>query len=133
MGNGLFDNLGVDVAALVNEHISPSLLVATITMGAAAGARPSGELTKGPAKGSDASYIGRGFIGDFTPNEFKSFATLVAGDRKVVVVIESFTPALPRDPGNGDTVQLEGTTYRIERVLRRDPAAATFVLQVRDL
>jgi hypothetical protein len=133
MGNGLFANFGVDVAQLINTHLAPGLLEVTMTMAAAAGSRPTGELSKGPAAGADTPYTGRGFLEDFTPREFAESALIQAGDRKALVVIESFSPVLPRDPLADDLLTAEGHTYRVRRVLNRDPAAATYTLQVRDI
>lgn len=132
MGNGLFDNYGVDIAGLVHEHLSPGLLPVTLQKWGAQGtSRVEGELTKPPARAADSTHTARGIISDFTPVEFSSSQLLQAGDRKVMLVGDSITP--PVEPGTGDTVQIEGVTYRVARVLKRDPAAATFVLQVRDM
>ena len=132
MGNGLFENYGVDIAGLVNEHLSPGLLPAVLKKwGAQSGTRTSGELTKPPSRAADSTHTARGMISDFDPNEFSSSQLLEAGDRKVLLVAESITPTA--EPEGGDTVEIEGATYRIARVLKRDPAGATYVLQVRDM
>lgn len=132
MGNGLFENYGVDIAGLVHEHLSPGLLPAVLSKWGAQGtSRPSGELTKPLSRAADSAHTARGIISDFTPVEFASSQLLQAGDRKVMLVADSISP--PVAPATGDTVQIEGVTYRIARVLKRDPAAATFVLQVRDM
>lgn len=133
MGNGLFDNYGVDIAGLVNEHLSPGLLPAVLRKWGTptGGARPSGQLTKPPARGSDTVHTARGLISDFDPNEFQTSQLLEAGDRKVMLIAESISP--PAEPKGGDTVEIEGVNYRVARVLKRDPAGATYVLQVRDM
>lgn len=133
MGNGLFENYGVDIAGLVNEHLSPGLLPATLKKwgGQTGGTRPPGELTKPPSRNPDSTHSARGMISDFDPREFAESQLLEAGDRKVLLVAESIQP--PAEPGSGDTVEIEGGTYRVARVLKRDPAGATFVLQVRDM
>lgn len=133
MGNGLFDNYGVDIAGLVNQHLSPGLLPAVLKKWGAptGGTRPAGELTKPPARAADSTHAARGMISDFDPNEFSSSQLLEAGDRKVLLVAESITPSA--EPEGGDTVEIEGATYRIARVMKRDPAGATYVLQVRDM
>jgi len=132
MGNGLFDNYGVDIAGLVDEHLSPGMLPLVIKhQGAQTEERPAGQLTKPPERPADTSHSGRGMISDFQPSEFASSQLLEAGDRKVLVIVESLKP--PVEPGTGDTVQIEGRTYRVARLLKRDPAAATYTLQVRDM
>jgi len=133
MGNGLFESFGVDIAALVNDNLSPALLPVVLTkLGApGTGARPTGQLTKPPARAADTVHSARGLISDFDPNEMSNSQILEAGDRKVLLVAESIVPKV--EPEMGDTVQIEGTTYRVARVLKRDPAAASFTLQVRDL
>jgi hypothetical protein len=132
MGNGLFDNYGVDIAGLVNEHLSPGLLPAVLTkVGDVSGSKTAGELTKPLPRASSTTHTARGMISDFDPNEFSSSQLLEAGDRKVLLVAESITPTA--EPEGGDTIQIEGATYRIARVLKRDPAGATYVLQVRDM
>lgn len=132
MGNGLFENYGVDIAGLVNEHLSPGLLPVTLKhWGAQSGTRTEGELSKPPSRAADSTHTARGMISDFDPNEFSSSQLLEAGDRKVLLVAESITPST--EPTSGDTVTIESKTYRVARVLKRDPAAATYVLQVRDM
>lgn len=132
MGNGLFANYGVDIAGLVDEHLSPGLLPVTLSKwGTQSGTRTDGELSKPPSRAADSTHTGRGMISDFTPIEFQTSQLLEAGDRKVLLVAESLKPTV--EPGSGDTVTIEGQTYRVARVLKRDPAGATYVLQVRDM
>lgn len=133
MGNGLFENYGVDIAGLVNEHLSPGLLPVTLKKWGtqSSGTRPPGELTKPPSRAADSTHTAKGMISDFTPIEFQTSQLLEAGDRKVLLVAESITS--PAEPGSGDVVTIEGGTYRVARVLKRDPAGATYVLQVRDM
>lgn len=133
MGNGLFSNYGVDIAGLLNKHLSPGLLPVTLFIAGAAGERSEGELSKGPAAGADTAYVGRGLLEDFDPIEFQTSQLLEAGDRKLLIIAESFKPELPEDPGSADVAQIEGVKYRVARTLSRDPAAATYVLQVRDM
>jgi hypothetical protein len=133
MGNGLFENYGVDIAGLINEHLSPSLLPVILRKWGmpSGGDRPIGELSKPPARAADTVHTARGMISNFDPNEFDSSQLLEAGDRKVFLIAESITPKA--EPEGGDTVEIEGGVYRVARVLKREPAGATYVLQVRDM
>lgn len=133
MGNGLFANYGVDIAGLVNDNLSPGLLPVTLKKWGArsTGDRPAGELTKPPARAADSEHTARGLISDFDPREVAESQLIEAGDRKVLLVAESIVPRV--EPGSGDVITIEGGTYRVARVLKRDPAGATFVLSVRDL
>ncbi len=74
------------------------------------------------------SYPGNGIVDDYNVRDIDN-TTVMAGDRKVLVFVGSLPSAAPV-PKPQDQVIAEGVTYQIVGV-RRDPAAATYELQVR--
>jgi hypothetical protein len=133
MGNGLFAVDGIDVAALVAEHIGPRVLPCVLIKPGAPGARDPDNPTKAPQPGVPTSIPCRGFIEDFSTYSVDGDMILV-GDRKVTLLGATINGGLTEPEGgvNKDRVTVEGNTWAVWRVLSRDPAGATFVLQVRD-
>lgn len=139
MGNELFAVDGVDVAALVAEHLGPRVLPATLIKPGIPGEgedppsrdpdNPTGGLSEDVPE--PVEYACRGFIEDFRPSAVDG--TLIkVGDRKVILLANTIEGGV--EPVGGvdqDQVAIEGTRYNVWRVLDRDPAGATFTLQVR--
>lgn len=123
MGSKLF---GVDVAALVNSQIAPGLLDLTLTK-VTPGTRTPGQLTAG-TNPTTTTHTGKGIIEDFKTREIDGTLILV-GDKSVLLVTESLTPAAT--PDGGDRLAIEGDEYSVVRILERDPAGATYKLHVR--
>lgn len=116
---------GLDVSGLVAKHIGPGVYDATltsITKGARGANSTAGQATV------ETTLLGRGFVDNFA-------ATLVDGtvirieDVKVVLLGDSFIVSI--NPKPGDTVTIQGSTYRVIRLIGRDPASAIFELQCR--
>lgn len=128
MGNALFEIDGIDVAGLIAEHVGPRVLSASVVT-FTTGARTPGELTKGRARTPNAPVTGRGFWEDYTPFQIDGQAVLLK-DRKAVLIGDTFGG---REFGEDDQITMEGVTLKIVRLQGRDPAAATFVYQCRDL
>jgi hypothetical protein len=132
MGNGLFAVDGVDVAALVAEHVGPRMLPAVLYKPAGTPVRDPDDPTAMLPSSAPVPHKCRGFINDFTPTQIDG--TLIkAGDRKVTLIADTIEGGAVPESGNTDTVFIESTRYLIHRVLSRDAAAAAYVLQVRDL
>lgn len=133
-GTGIFANLGIDVAALVNEHVSPSLLDVTIHKAGAAASRTPGSLTSAPAK-ADTEYPARGMVESLSPKSFSdSGLKLGDGDKKVLIVGDSAPSSLNlASVGRDDVIEIEGAKYAVSRLIERDPAGATYVYQVKDV
>lgn len=121
------DLFGIDIAGIVNDSIQdagglPAAVLTRITYGA----RTAGSLTGGKAKTSK-DYRASGLIEDYREDQIDG-EVIVRGDRKVMLLGASIEGGIV--PEAGDLVAIEGTQYRVENV-RRDPAAATYSLQVR--
>jgi hypothetical protein len=121
MGNTLF---GIDIAGLIHANISPGLLPATLHH-VIPGTRTS-DLTAG-TQPTETTHSARGIIDDYKEGQFKGDLILV-GDRRVLLIGNSISPAQVPEPGDGVTI--EGVRYKCIRV-ERDPAAATYTIQVR--
>lgn len=131
MGNGLFAVDGIDVAALVAEHLGPRVLPC-ILYKPVPGTRDPSDPTAGIVPGPPAAYNCRGFIEDFSPTSIDG--TLIkASDRKVTVLGATIEGGAEPEGGvDKDQFLVEGRRYNIHRVLSRDPAGATYILQVRN-
>lgn len=125
MGTPLF---GIDIAGLVNQHVAPGLYDCTLTL-TTPGTRTPGSLAGG-TNPSSATYAGKGILDDFAVSQIDG-SIVLAGDKRMLVVVESFSPVLPRAPQPDDFAAIEGKSYRVKRTLSRDPASATYVLHVR--
>lgn len=126
MGNKLF---GVDIAKLVAQNIGPGVLDATLTK-VSAGTRTSGSLTAG-TNPTTTDYACKGFL-DSQAVRFIN-GTLVREGSKVVVLIGDTISGGTIAPAPGDRITIEGTEYVIptDGTIDRDPAAATYVCEVR--
>jgi hypothetical protein len=118
---------GIDMAGVINEAMGADLLPATLTR-PVPGTRASGSLSGGETVGAtSAAYPCRGFCEDYTAREIDGTHVRI-GDRKILLLGGSLPDAI--DPQPGDTIAIEGTSWRVQRV-ERDPAAATFTCQGR--
>jgi hypothetical protein len=131
VGNGLFAVDGIDVAGLVAEHIGPRVLPAVLYKPGATPARDNNDPTAAPVPGAPTAHKARGLIEDFKPTAIDG--TLIrVGDRKVTLIAGTIEGgAVPEGGINKDQVEIEGTRWNIQLVLDRDPAGATYQLQVR--
>lgn len=114
---------GIDIAGIVAKEIGPGLLDTTIHK-IVWGARVSGGagLTV-----TESDITCKGVFSFFDVKEWDS--TLVEeNDRLVLIMTETMSEVT--EPVPGWAVTIEGTRYTIVRV-RRDPAAATYSMQVR--
>lgn len=116
---------GVDIAGIINREMGPGLLALTLIQ-VSEGAR-NADATQGLTL-TETSHSGRGFIEDWTLGqlglELGAGVLIRAGDKKITLLGASVTVV----PQPGWKVTLEGTTYNIEAIVTRDPAAATYVL-----
>jgi hypothetical protein len=128
MSNGLFAVDGVDVAGLVAEHLGPRVLPCVLYKPGAPAERDPAHPTRAPELGPERPLKARGFIGDFS-ERLVDGNLIVAGDRKVTLLAGTVEDG--EEPQGGYGLLIEGTRYVIHRVVARDPAGATFTLQVR--
>lgn len=131
MSTGLFASDGIDIAALVAEHLGPRVLPCVLIRPGALGARDVNNPTQAPARAASTSIPCRGFIEDFSSRSIDG--TLIkAGDRKITLLGATLKGVEP-DPGVArDRVLVEGKTWAVHRIVSRDPAGATFIIQARD-
>lgn len=130
MSNGLFEVDGVDVPALVAEHLGPRVLPCVLWKPGAKDVRPANP-TQAPAKAAAVPYTCRGFISDFSEGSIDG-NIIKAGDRKVLLLGGTIEGGVEPEGGpDKDQVEVEGRRWNIHRVIARDPAAATYTLQVR--
>jgi hypothetical protein len=132
MGTGIFAVDGIDVAGLVAEHLGPRVLPCVLYKPGAPTARDPARPSKGPQPGAPTPHKCRGFIEDFSTASVDG--TLIkAGDRKVTLLGATIEGGVEPEGGvNKDQVLVEGKVWSVHRVVSRDPAAATYILQVRD-
>jgi hypothetical protein len=131
LSNGLFAVDGIDVASLVAKHLGPRVLPAVLYKPGAVVARNPADLTAAPLPAAPAAHKCRGFIEDFKPTSIDG-NLIKAGDRKGTVLGATIEGGVEPEGGpDKDQLQIEGAMYRIQLVLARDPAAATFTLLLR--
>jgi hypothetical protein len=130
VSTGLFASDGIDVAALVAEHLGPRVLPAVLYKPGATPARDNNDPTAATVPAAPTAHKARGFIEDYKPTVVDG--TLIkVGDRKVTLLGNTIEGgAVPEGGVNKDQVEIEGTRYNIQLV-NRDPAGATYTLQVR--
>lgn len=129
MSNGLFAADGLDIPALIHEHLSPRLLDAVLIKPGAAGERDPDHPTRAPVPGAPTEHKARGFTEDFSVRSIDG-KNVIVGDRKVTLIANSIEGGVEPDAGK-DRVRIEGRTYAVHRIIERDPAGATFLLHVR--
>ena len=116
---------GIDIAGLVGKQLGKSLLPLTLTK-VTAGTPTAGSLTGG-SNPTTADSAARGILDDYRAVQIDG-ELIQRGDRKVLILGATITPAVVPEPG--DRVTIEGATFNVVRV-ERDPAAATYTCQVR--
>lgn len=121
MGNILF---GIDIAKIVDQNISAGLLDATLHSFTYGDRDP-----ENPGLGIPRVEVSTACKGVLTFYDDKDIdGTLVKrGDRLVLLIGETLGGVVPVEEND---VTIEGRRYHVIEV-RRDPAAATFSLQVR--
>ncbi len=117
---------GLDIAKIVADSIKSAggVLDATlisVTPGTGTDAEPNS------FKPTTTTHSARGFIDDYRDSQVDG--TIVRrGDRRVTLLGATISP--PVAPKTNDRVTIEGFTFDVQKV-RRDPAGATYELQVR--
>lgn len=121
MSNKIFN---VNFSGIVNTAIAPGLLDATLTK-YTAGSYNDDDLSAGPTLTS-ASYTAKGIVENYDISQIDGTVVKV-GDKKALIMKIS-SDAVPEPQ---DKLTIEGGTYDVVRIEDRDPAGATFTLQVR--
>jgi hypothetical protein len=121
------DLFGLDIAGLVADGIAgagglvPGVLT-KVTVAARNPADPTAARVATPI-----SHDFDGFVERLTSTRRSGSSVFEAGE---YVSILGATINPPAVPGPGDTILIEGTTYTVEALADRDPAAALYVLKV---
>lgn len=119
---------GINLSGLIAEHVAPGLHPATLIVNTI-GDRASGKLSEG-RQVTPTTYTGaRGIWEDVAPNlvdDSKIFVT----DR-VALLIGDTQPMIASLKTN-DKISIEGIELFVIRLLKRDPAAATYQYLCRD-
>lgn len=131
MSNGLFGSDGIDLKALIGEHIGPRAIPAQLIKPGQPGGRDPDDPTKVLPDGPPQIIPCRGFIEDFS--DFSVAQGLVkVGDRKITLIAATIRGGAEPDCGPGrDRIKIEGKIWSTHRLRERDPAGATYVIQAR--
>jgi hypothetical protein len=122
MGNRLF---GVDIAAILKQSLASGLLPVKLIK-EIPGARGA-DLTDGQVL-TPRSYNCRGFTEEYKLREIDG-TNVQRGDKKVLILGDTLPSGIV--PQLNDRIECERIIYTISGVPSRDPAAATYVCQVR--
>jgi hypothetical protein len=114
---------GVDIAQEIFTAFNGQLLTGTLTK-VTPGTRTSGALAGG-TNPTSVNYTFQGFVD--LKSEVNTPAWSQQGGRFVTIIGNSISPAAVPQPG--DSITIEGTTYKVHEV-ERDPAAATYTCKV---
>ncbi len=119
------DIFGVDIAGTIGDAFSEFVFDVTLTITTPTTRTPGSE--DDGTNPTDTDHIAKGFVSEY--NEKQIDGTIIRlGDQKVVL----FGSTLPSGvvPSPGDKTTAEGVPREIVHV-KRDPASATYVCQVR--
>jgi len=119
------DLFGIDIAGLVATAFSGNVVTGTLTK-ITKGSRTPGSLAAG-TQPTTSSHTVQGFLDNQT--EERSGAGLVSREGQFIILFTNLIDpaALPEQ---GDEVTMEGVTYTVKEIVARDPAAATYTLEV---
>lgn len=126
MGNRIF---GTDIAGLVAKHIGPGVLPVVLTEPVRGGRDPD-NLTGGRVALPPVVHAARGFWEDFTGMPPPGVEILL-DDRKGIILGDTLPAGVV--PGRGWKITIEGVTLTIVKLVSRDPAAAVYTYQCRDV
>lgn len=116
---------GIDIAGIIHRIVSPGVHPGTLVR-RASGPRDPLDLSDGVSI-VETTHSFRGIMEEYDDRRIDGDIVRV-GDRKVLLTANSLSP--PTTPQVSDFVQMEGREMTVVNV-QRDPATATFTLQVR--
>lgn len=125
MSNELFRSLGIDLPQIIAQEIGPIVLAATLTRTAT---KPHPTRLNGSPIKSRTLNDCRGFIEQFSKREREN-PKIQANDVKIILLGGTLPPGLV--PEEGDEIFIEENNYKVQDLIDRDPAAATYTLQAR--
>lgn len=118
---------GIDIAGLISDSMAGNLPDGVLTQKGAEGELDENNISAGRSRGSPTTHSFEGFYEDFETKDIDG-TQVTEQHRKCVLIAGSIKPTTV--PKSGDTITLEGVESPIVRVLGRDPAAATYIVQV---
>ena len=122
------DLFGIDIAGLVNEHVSSGLLPTLVQFKELEAVDPDNPL-RNRVKVLNAGLNGRGVVETYKAYDIDG-TIIKAGDRRVLLIVKSFPLNMPV-PYTGCRITIEGESLTIVGDVKRDPAGATYTCQVR--
>ena len=126
MGTELFKGFGVDIAAEILSALGPGIPAATLIV-RTLGAEDPANLTAGRPI-VETSHACKAFLDTYDAKRFGE--TIIQQGTRVVVILGDSLPSgvVPKDE---DRMIVEGETLHVTGPIVRDPAAATYVAEVR--
>jgi len=120
VGNPLFRVDGIDVADLIAKNLGARVLPAVLSR-STPGTRTAGRLTAG----TNPTRISRGCRGFIDTQARQNIDGSIVADGNVVITLLGDTIEAGDVPKLEDVIQIEGSSYTIQKIAR-DPAAATY-------
>ncbi len=120
------DLFGLDIKAIINDAFEGQLISGTLTQ-IAVGSR-AGDVTAGRTQTPTIHTFSDGVITEYKDSEIDG-TSIKAGDRRILIIAGTLSADVT--PKANWKVSIEGSVnYRVVDAFR-DPAAATWTLQVR--
>lgn len=126
MGTELFKGFGVSISAEILAGLGPGVPAVTLLSRSLGDADPTDLAAGKPVV--ETPYVCKGFI-DIYDNRRMGESAIQQGTRVIVILGDSLPSGII--PQDEDRIIAEGTTFHITGPIVRDPAAATYVAEVR--
>ena len=126
MGTELFKGFGVDIAKEVHDALGPGIPAATLLSRTVGVVDPT-DMTAG-APITETSNACKAFLDTYDQKRFGG-SEIAQGTRVVVILGDSLPTGIV--PKTEDRIIAEGDTFVLAGTVVRDPAAATYVCEVR--
>ena len=121
------DLFGLPIAQLVADALASA---GNLQQGTLLKSIPGAEDPTDPTAPVPATVTQHSFQGFIEQRAVRRDDTLIAEPTPIMTIIgKSVSPAA--EPKINDRAELAGMTYELERLIRRDPAGATFEFQVK--
>lgn len=114
--------IGKLLAKHMGPHLKPAVLIKLTNTTRTAGA------VSGGLNPTSVEYKARGFVGALDV-KYIDGTTVIATDVKISLLAATIGGG--QIPTDADKVRIEGTTYRVIRILGRDPDAAMYTMAAR--
>ena len=126
MGTELFKGFGVDIAAEVLSGLGPGTPAVTL-VSRTLGAEDPLDLTAARPI-IETNHVCKGFLDNYDSRRMGE-SVIQQGTRVIVILGDSLPSGVV--PENEDRIIAEGSTFHLTGPVIRDPAAATYVCEVR--